>query len=186
MRAHPVEDKPRITLPDMSGLAEVNWSQYLRILLFAIVGIGGVVGLGYLIVRYGGELPAAALSPPTATSTPTRTPRPTRQVTATAPATTEPTATATTSECLSWEEISLEDAGQELCGYGTVKRWFAAGDLPFVAIFTEEAGTFAIVDRTKDYPEINPGECIRAEGIVEVMSATRPFIDMAGTILECP
>lgn len=186
MRATTIEERRGIRLPELGSLGEVNWGQVLRIALFAALGMGAVAGIGFLIVRYGGELPAAAISPPTATKTPVPTARPTRIPTATVAETSEPTAEVVATGCTPWEEISLEDAGQQMCGYGTVKRWFAVGDLPFVAIFTEEAGTFAIVDRSRSHPEISPGDCIRAEGVVEVMSATRPFIDLDGRVLNCP
>jgi hypothetical protein len=87
---------------------------------------------------------------------------------------------------VTWDQVSLQDARKTMCVYGVVKRWFAAGDLPFVAIFSEAPGTFALVDRSQSHPDVRPGECIRGEGEIEVMSATRPFIDINGTVLPCP
>jgi hypothetical protein len=88
--------------------------------------------------------------------------------------------------CVEWDQVSLQDARKTMCVYGVVKRWFAAGDLPFVVIFSEEPGTFALVDREQEHSDVRPGECIRGEGEIEVMSGTRPFIDIQGTILPCP
>lgn len=54
-----------------------------------------------------------------------------------------------------------------------------------MAIFSEEAGTFAIIDRTTPHP-VGPGDCILARGTVEIMQATRPNIDVQGTLEACP
>lgn len=88
--------------------------------------------------------------------------------------------------CLSWDAVTLEDAGRELCVYGDLKRWFAAEEIPYVALFSETRGTFAVVDRTGIHYEVRPGDCITATGVVEVMAGTRPFIDAAGEPLTCP
>jgi hypothetical protein len=80
--------------------------------------------------------------------------------------------------CLSWDQVSLSDAGRELCVYGVVRRWFSVEDVPFVAIFSEEEGTFAFVDRNAKHTEVRSGMCMMATGQIEVMRATRPFIDV--------
>jgi hypothetical protein len=94
-------------------------------------------------------------------------------------------ATAGPSGCLSWEQVSLEDAGKELCVYGVIRRWFAVDEVPFVAIFSEEVGTFALIDRTGVH-DVGPGDCILGTGVVEVMRGTRPNIDLQGNLQPCP
>jgi len=96
-----------------------------------------------------------------------------------------PTPTHTEEPCHSWEEITLEDKGQTICAYGTLKRWFVVQGFPYVAIFSEEPGTFAIVDRTQSYPQFPQGTCIQATGEVEIMRGTRPFIDAKGALKSC-
>jgi hypothetical protein len=89
--------------------------------------------------------------------------------------------------CLTWDQVTVEDEGRELCVYGVVRRWFAAGNIPFTAIFSEDLGTFAFVDRTIKHSEIKPGMCIMATGEIEVMSGTRPYIDVEENGIElCP
>jgi len=88
--------------------------------------------------------------------------------------------------CLGWDEVTAEDVGQTLCVYGDLRRWFAADEIPFVALFSEERGTFAIVDREGIHYEVQPGSCIMVTGEVELMAGTRPFIDADGTPLTCP
>jgi hypothetical protein len=192
----PVDEDPMRAVPlDKSGKPAdtpgVQWLQFdwRRFARPALIGTGIVVVLALGIgaaFTFRGMLPASVA--PTETATPTRTQRPGVSATATLatqPASTE-AAAATTSSCVSWDKVSLKDARKTMCVYGVVKRWFAAGDLPFVAIFSEEAGTFALVDRGQAHADVRPGECIRGEGEIEVMSGTRPFIDIQGTILPCP
>jgi len=88
-------------------------------------------------------------------------------------------------DCLAWDQVGVDDEGSVLCAYGVIKRWFAAEEIPFVAIFSEDPGTFAIIDRTMAHP-VRPGDCILARGVVAIMSGTRPHIDAAGTLEECP
>ncbi len=54
-----------------------------------------------------------------------------------------------------------------------------------MAVFSEESGTFAIIDRTTTHP-VGPGDCILARGTVEIMQATRPNIDAQGVLETCP
>ena len=87
--------------------------------------------------------------------------------------------------CVSWEAITVEDAGSEACVYGVIKRWWTGDEIPFIAIFSEEEGTFSIIDRTTRYP-VGPGICIMARGTVEIMGGVRPNIDADGEIEDCP
>ncbi|MGH2619625.1 MAG: zinc ribbon domain-containing protein [Anaerolineales bacterium] len=157
----------------------------------AVVILGGV-GLGLFTLAQGpaaaffrGAL-ATAVPTPTPLSGPTATPR----VAPTLPPATEqvqPTEPGPTviPDCLAWDQVGVDDEGSELCVYGVIKRWFAAEDIPFVAIFSEDPGTFAIIDRTTAH-SVRPGDCILARGAVAIMSGTRPHIDAAGSLEECP
>lgn len=157
----------------------------------ALVILGGV-GLGLFTLVQG---PAAAFfRGALATSVPTPSPRPgptnTPRVAPTLPPATEeiqPTEPGPTGipDCLTWDQVGVDDEGSQLCVYGVIKRWFAAEEIPFVAIFSEDPGTFAIIDRTISHP-VKPGDCILARGVVAIMSGTRPHIDAAGTLEQCP
>ena len=96
-----------------------------------------------------------------------------------------PTPRATDRNCYQWDEISLEMAGQSVCAFGEIKRWFRVDEIPYVAIFSEEPGTFAIIDRGLTYPDYTPGTCITTTGKVEVMRGTRPFIEVDGDLETC-
>jgi len=87
--------------------------------------------------------------------------------------------------CFRWDEISLDSEGETLCVYGVIKRWFQAGEIPYVVIFSEEMGTFEIVDYTRTYPEFKSGTCVMVEGEIEIMRNVRPFIDANGTLGVC-
>jgi hypothetical protein len=97
--------------------------------------------------------------------------------------TTAPTASpsAPVVACLSWDQVSAEDAGKELCVEGTVKRWFATADFPMVVIFSEEPATFIFVDADEAPSVVKPGTCISASGEVKIMGGERPYIQIAGT-----
>ena len=84
--------------------------------------------------------------------------------------------------CMLWDEISLDSEGEIQCVYGVIKRWFQAGEIPYVAIFSEEMGTFEIVDYNRTYPEFKSGTCVMVEGEIEIMRNVRPFIDADGTL----
>jgi hypothetical protein len=55
-----------------------------------------------------------------------------------------------------------------------------------MAIFSEEEGTFVIVDRLTYYYQFRPGDCIQAVGEVELMRGVRPFIDAGDALSICP
>lgn len=189
LRAQPLEEQGRrfaFTVPE--AFQNLPTGRLLRTggLVLLIVVVGGLVALAR---RYQDSLPSFSAAAVTETHTPTEmTPDPTVTDNVVAAATGTGTAPATTSPsgCVRWDEITLDQEGEEMCVYGTVKRWFSSGDLLFVAIFTEEPGTFALVDRTRDYRSIRPGDCISGEGPIGIMSATRPFIDLNGEVGECP
>jgi len=174
------QPKPRSRVP--SGLLRG---------VIAVVILGGV-GLGLFTLVQG---PAAAFfRGALATAVPTDTPLPgptnTPRLAPTLPPTTEevqPTQIGLTGipDCLAWDQVGVDDEGTELCAYGVIKRWFAAEEIPFVAIFSEDPGTFAIIDRTMAH-SVRPGDCILARGVVAIMSGTRPHIDAAGSLEQCP
>jgi len=135
-----------------------------------------------------------ALATDVPTETPIPEPTPTRRPAPTLPPVTEESAILPTeiggtpsseSGCVLWDAVTLDDEGAELCVYGVIKRWWAGDEIPFVAIFSEEAGTFAIIDRTTRHP-VGPGSCILARGTVEIMGGTRPNIDAQGVLEACP
>ncbi|MDX1599991.1 MAG: zinc ribbon domain-containing protein [Anaerolineales bacterium] len=191
LRAQPIEDQDRrfdFTVPEaLQNLPTGRLLRTVGMLLLIVIVVGGLVALAR---RYQDRLPSFAATETTETPTVISTDPPERTATdapaASATGTGTPPATALPGECVRWDQVTLDQEGEEMCVYGTVKRWFASGDLPFVAIFTEEPGTFALVDRTRDHPSIRPGDCISGEGPVEIMSATRPFIDLNGEVGECP
>lgn len=96
-----------------------------------------------------------------------------------------PTPRPTERQCYAWDEITLDMAGQSLCAFGEIKRWFRVDEIPYVAIFSEEPGTFAILDRENTYPDYIQGTCITTTGEVEIMRGTRPFIETEGNLETC-
>jgi hypothetical protein len=98
-----------------------------------------------------------------------------------------PTSPGDPGECLLWSEISNAMEGQEVCAYGIIKRRFRVdSEIPYMAIFSEDEGTFAIVDRLTFYTQFRPGDCIQAIGEIELMRGVRPFIDAGKALSVCP
>jgi hypothetical protein len=168
----------------------------LPLALLAIAILALVASLVYFRGRLphvdlGGLAASLARSSPAASQTPVATPAVsvTARLTPTplpsqAPA--EATSIAGVGEgCISWDQVTIQDEGRTLCVYGEIGRRYTTGELPFVVIFSEEPGTFIIIDRTMFHEGIRPGMCVMATGPVEVMSRTRPFIDANGELLIC-
>jgi hypothetical protein len=89
--------------------------------------------------------------------------------------------------CLDWSDVTSADVGKDICVQGVVKRWFASGDLAAVVIFSEDPGTFIMVQSNAADPRIKPGACLQVRGLVEIMSGARPFIRLTEETLSlCP
>jgi hypothetical protein len=163
-----------------------------RALIFAGSMIGLLACLVIFLVLgrpFIGSIIAAAPEP-TATialkATPTNRSIPTSNVSTQMPSTDIPAPVPDAEiECVSWEEIGEQDVGKELCVYGVVRRWFASGDIPFVAIFSEDLGTFAFIDRSTTYSQVRPGTCVTATGTVKLMRSVRPHIEVEGDLELC-
>ena len=162
------------------------------VIIFGVLG-AAIWGLVRLAQGPAGAFVSELLATDVPTLTPIPQPTSTRRPAPTLPPLTEESAIGPApvqtpspeNECVSWDTVALEDEGAELCVFGVLKRWFAGGEIAFVAIFSEEAGTFAMIDRTTTHP-VGPGDCILARGTVEIMQATRPNIDVQGTLEACP
>jgi hypothetical protein len=160
-------------------------------LLLTILAIAAVAALaifaGPTLVQRGVPWLAGLLAPGTPAATAPVTSEPvmataTLLVVATAePASPTPAGSA---GCRSWDTITVDDAGQTLCAFGIIKRRFAQGEIPFVAIFDEDQGTFMIIDRL-GWHTVEPGDCVLARGTVELMRQTRPVIDVQGELERC-
>lgn len=175
-----------------AGRARRMLGTTFRIVLGIAVFAGVIWGLFKLWEGPAGAFVTEALATDVPTITPSPEPTATRRPAPTLPPVTEEAAvlptqveTSALPDCVLWDSVSLEDEGAELCVYGVVKRWFAGEEIPFVAIFSEDAGTFAIIDRTTTHP-VGAGDCILARGTVEIMRATRPDIDVSGNLETCP
>jgi hypothetical protein len=170
----------------------ISLGSLLRRLIPILIGGGAVIAIIVLAMGPGKDFfQQMTATTPTITATPPPIVSVTVGSTLTAlPAASEtlqPTPIPTVSSgCVSWEQVSLEYEGEVMCVYGVIKRWFASGDIPFVVIFSEDLGTFAFVDYTRTFSEAKPGTCITAEGPIEIMRGTRPFIDLDGVLELCP
>ena len=175
-----------------SEKVRIDLGTLLRRVIPILFGIAFVVAIVILAMGPGRDLfLEMTASTPTLTGTPppiiTVTVGPTSSAVPEPTDTPEPSPVPTSaSGCVSWEQVTLEDEGEVMCVYGVIRRWFASGDIPFVAIFSEDLGTFSFVDYNQTFPQAKPGTCIVAEGSIEVMRGVRPYIDLKGIIEICP
>jgi len=179
------------TEKDGKGLLNVL-PTLIRRTLPVILGGAIVIGIVYLVMGPGKDfLNQMVTATPDSTSQPAPSSTITSvavTVTARAEVTDTPHIVAASTEtpsCVLWDQVSLDDADTVICVYGEVKRWYSDAGIDFIALFSEEMGTFVFVDHTRSYPEVKPGTCIMAEGYVELMRGVRPFIDLAGTLEFC-
>jgi hypothetical protein len=95
--------------------------------------------------------------------------------------TSSPTATTAVQPvgCITWDQVTAEDVGKDLCVQGTVKRWFATQGYPMVIIFSEEPATFIFVDADEAPPGVKPGVCVSAKGEIKIMGGERPYIQLS-------
>jgi hypothetical protein len=175
------------------GKIRVGLGTLLRRLLPIVFGILIIAAIVLLAMGPGKDLILGMITTtPTITSTPppiiTITAGSTRSPVPPQPSDTpQPTPIPTLAAgCVPWEQVSLEDEGKIMCVYGVIRRWFASGDIPFVVLFSEDEGTFVFVDYNQTFAEAKPGVCIVAEGEIEVMRGTRPYIDLKGMLELCP
>jgi hypothetical protein len=154
------------------------------------IGIVAVIAVGILRnVDFTGTAAAPVATEtalPQATATRIQLPTQTAEVGAGESTQDVPTNEPTETNCVSWDEVTVEDTDSEMCVFGIVKRWFAVPGIPFVAIFSEELGTFAFVDRTTAHSQVRSGMCITGTGVIEVRSGIQPNIDLQGVLQFCP
>lgn len=120
----------------------------------------------------------------TVTPTPTRTPFPTRTPTRT------PLflfANPTKPNCLSWRQVDESFAGKTICVYGTVSKAksVSIGFGQFRIFFSENADAFFLLDENYIYPDLKAGDCVSANGKVEIDAQHVPFINIKGQLSNC-
>ncbi len=185
------QQKPREKSPVRIRIPIRRILPYLILISASVAVIAGAVYAFQafdLLATFGlAGIPGSAASPsPLPTETPAQDLQPTSTyVAATLPPL--PTEEGTPGECILWSEITEAMEGQEVCAFGILKRRFRVdSEIPYMAIFSEEQGTFAIVDRLTFYTQFLPGDCIQAVGEIELMRGSRPFIDAGNALNACP
>ena len=180
----PDEDDDSSRQPGVLGLPPLVRG-ILSLLLVVVIGVGILA----LVVGPGKEFVSEMLTPePTATQIvlPTTTPVYAATLPPVATQQSDATGEISNADCVFWDQVTLSNADQEMCVYGSITRWFSSGEIPFVAIFDEGLGTLAFVDYKTGHPEIRGGTCIMGTGTIEIMRGTRPFIDVTDGFEYCP
>lgn len=89
-------------------------------------------------------------------------------------------------DCLSWNQVSLDQVGGEVCVSGSVYASYAAEGATFV-VFDIEEGSFFLLSYDQDLSRLSSETCISVEGKVEQLGQS-PVI-VLGTrdeIADCP
>ncbi len=161
---------------------------FVRGIISLLIVIGLAVGVIVLIVGPGKTIIGALLTPePTPTETVASTPEPLYAATLPPLVSNTPTSDigATYGDCVRWDQVTISDLGTTMCVYGDMKRWWReSSELPFVAIFTEEMGSFAFYDYESEH-NIKNGTCIIATGEIERRFG-RLFINVTDSLDFCP
>lgn len=101
----------------------------------------------------------------------------------------KPTSTAPrpspTPECISWSKISLENVGDNVCVFGYVKHWYSTEDYATIIRFSEDANHFIMFDVLYEYPDLDAGSCVSAEGYIQRMGQM-PALNINGSLYKCP
>ncbi len=160
----------------------------VRGLISLLIVIGLSVGVIVLVLGPGKTFIGALLTPePTPTETVAPTSEPVHAATLPPIASDTPTSDIGTAygDCVRWDQVASSDLGKTMCVYGEIKRWWReSSELPFVAIFTEEMGSFAFYDYESEH-NIKSGTCIIATGEIERRFG-RLFINVTDSLDFCP
>ena len=142
-------------------------------LLICIITLSTVTGLScsISIAWFATPTPTDAPTPteaPTPTAIPTEIPTPTiipRAVAATR------VRVSPTPSCTPWWDISLASVGARMCVYGDVSRTYDDGEAYLIA-FSSSPDAFYLVSYDVYFPDLGPGDCIRAVGRIDHLGNT--------------
>ena len=156
--------------------------------LFIIVAIMALCYLSALVSGGGNDFF------PSPTVTPTRTHVPTQPPAGILSAFGNPAPTKPKSNCISWEQVDKSFAGKTICVMGAVyeiKEVKIQGDYnldysQFRIFFSENKDAFFLLDENYIYPDLKAGDCVSANGKVETDARHVPFINLKGSLLNCP
>jgi len=176
------------------------WVNLLAFGLFALA-LGGLAGILLLAPSFlnGSSTKAdlalvdqIAISSPTAALSAALESRPTATA---SPVPTDPPPPVTPSAplqpgCLSWEQVTLQQVGQEVCVQGVYLREYRKEDGVSVMVFSEQAGSFQVWSSKRPFSYYLPtgqAQCVLARGWV-MTSGVRPFIMLGkgGSLEACP
>lgn len=86
-------------------------------------------------------------------------------------------------DCRSWDKISAEDAGQQLCAYGVVAKAYTGKGITYIR-FSDDKDSFRFLNASgKDFSK-TVGQCVRAEGVVKTYGKM-PYIEIGDKVESC-
>ena len=88
------------------------------------------------------------------------------------------------SSCLRWEQVTLSQAGQEICVYGIVYALYPTNETATRIKFTSTKNTFFLSDGYGYYPDLRTGECVYAIETLLVYNNQIPYMDI-DKLYEC-
>ncbi len=86
--------------------------------------------------------------------------------------------------CVLWSDVSLADAGKDLCVYGLVRTTYEGAPDEFYIRFGDQADDFRMVMLDVEEPPSLIGECVYQTGKVKVYQSLS-YISFSGEILIC-
>ncbi len=94
------------------------------------------------------------------------------------------TATPVEQHCRSWEEITLNDVGRDLCVFGLV-RHTRTDELAYYIIFGNEYDSFFLIHYGNKMAEVVPGVCVQVDGRIQQLGSNPVIVVEEGQIQEC-
>jgi hypothetical protein len=86
-------------------------------------------------------------------------------------------------DCQSWNKVSADDAGQQICAYGVVTKAYTGKGITYVR-FSDESDSFRFLNPNgKDFSK-TVGQCVRAEGVVKAYGKM-PYIEIGDKLESC-
>lgn len=86
------------------------------------------------------------------------------------------TPTVQASNCLHWSQITPSMAGRKICVYGSVDSIYSTNETSTRIKFTSQPNTFFLYDVNFVYPDLNEGDCVSAEEILQLYDNKIPYM----------
>lgn len=144
--------------------------------------VGGYLAIGYFLFSIFSPAAAQGSKPSSASYSPTRTPIPTKTSRSIDYSTSTPQSTPVVSmaniHCIHWSEVEKSMLGEEICVYGRAYDIYSTGQASTRIKFSSKPNTFFIYNANYIYPDLEEGDCVVAEEVLQLFQNKIPFMEI--------